>query len=72
MATVKMTKNGKTADIFDSAETIHNAQLEGWSFAEKTEKQSVQTSSGNDNERKNVSPQEPLQGLKKKSVLQNG
>ena len=35
MATVRMVRNGKFADIFDSPETIKQAQLEGYSIVEK-------------------------------------
>lgn len=37
MATVRMVKGNKFADIFDSPETIKQAQLEGYSMAEKKE-----------------------------------
>lgn len=32
MATVRMKKNGLFADVFDSPETIKNAQMEGWAI----------------------------------------
>lgn len=35
MATVKMKKGKKFADIFDSPETIKQAQLDGYSLVEK-------------------------------------
>lgn len=35
MATVRMRKGDKYADIFDSPETIKQAQLDGYSIAEK-------------------------------------
>lgn len=42
MATVRMKKGDKYADVFDSPETIRQAQLDGYSLvekkAEKTEK----------------------------------
>lgn len=34
MATVRMRKGDKFADIFDSEETIANAKKEGWELAE--------------------------------------
>lgn len=36
MATVRMKKGNKYADIFDSPETIKQAQLDGYSLVEKT------------------------------------
>lgn len=35
MATIKMQKGDTFADIFDSEETIKNAQLDGWSIVEE-------------------------------------
>lgn len=35
MATVRMVKNGKYADIFDSEVTINQAKKEGYSFVEE-------------------------------------
>lgn len=35
MATVRMTKNGLFADVFDSEETIANAQKQGWAICQE-------------------------------------
>lgn len=45
MATVRMKKGNKYADIFDSAETIKQAQLDGYSLVEKTKTEQVKTES---------------------------
>lgn len=40
MATVRMRKGSKYADIFDSPETIKQAQLDGYSIVEKAKEAS--------------------------------
>ena len=42
MATVKMVKGDKYADIFDSPETIKQAQCEGYSLVEKTTEKTIE------------------------------
>lgn len=48
MATVKMKKGDKYADIFDSPETIRQAQLDGYSLVE--EKKAVAKEPANEEE----------------------
>lgn len=43
MATVKMKKGEKYADIFDSPETIRQAQLDGYSLVENKAEVSAET-----------------------------
>lgn len=43
MATVKMKKGSKYADVFDSPETIKQAQLEGYSLVEKKAEKETNT-----------------------------
>lgn len=41
MATVRMKKGDKYADIYDSAETIRQAQLDGYSLCEKPKEENA-------------------------------
>lgn len=48
MATVKMEKDGRYADIFDSPETIEQAKKDGWKPADGVKSAETETDSGND------------------------
>ena len=63
MATVRMKKGEKYADIFDSPETIKQAQLEGYSVCEqkKAEKQ-VENEAPEQDEEKKQEAQTPKKG----------
>ena len=58
MATVRTKKGEQYADIFDSPETIKQAQLEGYSICEqkKAEKQVENESPEQDEEKKQEAP----------------
>lgn len=60
MATVRMKKGVKYADVFDSPETIRNAQLDGYSLCEeekaekKVEEPKVETTEKQSDEQSEV------------------
>lgn len=59
MATVRMRKGDKFADIFDSPDTIRQARLEGWSLVEgrqtdgkQKQPDAAETAAGDDGKQK--------------------
>lgn len=54
MATVRMKKGNKYADIFDSPETIKQAQLDGYSLVEKSKVEVKVEPIKNDSEKEDV------------------
>lgn len=54
MATVRMKKGDKYADIFDSPETIKQAQKDGYSLVEKPKSENKAEPPKNDTAKENV------------------
>ena len=74
MATVRMKKGNKFADIYDSPETIKQAQLEGYSLV-KEERHAPKTSelfTEKPEEKDEEKPAEPVQGETAGAVETNG